>query len=48
VLDFFIALVSILYLIDFFSFLVGLGFWAWLIGAVGVFLLGPALFCAVR
>jgi hypothetical protein len=45
----FIAFVSILYLIDyFFPFLLGLGFWAWHIDAVGVFLLEPALFCVVR
>jgi hypothetical protein len=26
----------------------GLGFWAWHIGAIGVIVLGLALFCAVR
>jgi hypothetical protein len=48
VLNLFSCFVSILYLIDFFSFWLGLGFWAWHIDVVGVFLLGPALFCAVR
>jgi hypothetical protein len=45
----FVSFVSIFYLIDyFFSFWLGLGFWVWNIGVAGVFLLGPALLCAVR
>jgi hypothetical protein len=44
----FIGFVSILYLIDFFFFLAEAWFWVWHIDALGVFLLGPAFFCAVR